>query len=470
MDRRNFLSSLGLATGGSYLLFNGFAERANAFLAGAESSSLRAAGYGPLVPTAAKNTGEVLLALPKGFDYNVVGKVGTKMTDGRPTPTRHDGMAAFKVGGELRLVRNHEITNRSLPIQGSGIGSKNHYDETAGGGTTTLVFDPKTRKLVRDFVSLSGTLVNCAGGPTPWGSWITCEETTLGPSIRTDSKGAKTGGFAKPHGYCFEVPASANSEVVPVPLKAMGRFVHEAVAIDARSGIVYLTEDAGQGGFYRFLPNRSKRLAEGGVLQIMRVKGKDNYDSKKGQKMGQVLDVDWVTITKPDPEEADLDPKTVFKEGASKGAMSFSRPEGCFADAKGRIYFDASSGGDNGGGQIWMYEASSRDSGRLTLVYESPSREVLDMPDNICLEPRTGRMFICEDSDYVGEGGSPDNYVRVLTPSGKIADFARNIAPGKETSEFAGSIFSPDGKTLFFNLQTLGATFAVWGDWGSFKE
>lgn len=117
-----------------------------------------------------------------------------------------------------------------------------------------------------------------------------------------------------------------------------------------------------------------------------------------------------------------------------------------------------------------MYEASSRDSGRLTLVYESPSREVLDMPDNICLEPRTGRMFICEDSDYVGEGGSPDNYVRVLTPSGKIADFARNIAPGKETSEFAGSIFSPDGKTLFFNLQTLGATFAVWGDWGSFKE
>lgn len=469
MDRRSFLSSLG-AAGGTALLFDGFAERAKAFIPAGGAEGLRATGYGPLAPTAAKNTGETLLALPKGFEYNVVGKIGDKMSDGRPTPARHDGMAAFNVDGRIRVVRNHEVTNGRVPIPGSGIGSRNHYDETAGGGTTTMVFDSKTRRVARDFVSLSGTLVNCAGGPTPWGSWITCEETTLGPSIRTDSKGNKTGGFAKPHGYCFEVPASANGEVVPVPLKAMGRFVHEAVAVDAKSGIVYLTEDAGPGGFYRFLPNRSRRLADGGVLQILRVKGKDNYETRKGQKMGQVVEVDWVTITRPDPEEADLDPNAVYKEGASKGAASFWRPEGCLADDKGRIYFDATSGGENGGGQIWMYEPTGRDGGRLTLVYESPSRAVLDMPDNICLEPKTGRMFICEDSDYVGEGGSPDNYVRILTSSGKMADFAKNVAKGKETSEFAGSTFSPDGKTLFFNLQTLGATFAVWGDWKSFRD
>ena len=469
MDRRKFLERISLAAGGSYLLFSGFTQRAEAISGGYEVSSLKAYGFGQLTPVATKNTGEKLLALPKGFEYNVFGLKGKMMSDGRPTPPAHDGMATFKVGKELRVVRNHEVSNRRVPIQGSGIGKRNHYDESAGGGTTTLVIDPVKRELVRDFVSLSGTLVNCAGGPTPWGSWISCEETTLGPSIRTDSKGAKTGGFLKPHGYCFEVPASANSEVVPVPLKAMGRFEHEAIAVDAKSGVVYLTEDAGPGGFYRFLPKRANRLAEGGVLQILKIKGKDNYQTKTGQKVGGVLEAEWVTIENPDPESADLDPRAVFKEGASKGAASFQRLEGCISDSKGRIYFDATSGGDNGGGQIWMYEPVSKESGKLTLIFESPDRNILDMPDNICLRPNSQEIFICEDSDYVGEGGTAENLVRIMTTDGKIADFAKNIAPGFETGEFAGAVFSPDGKTLFLNIQTMGATLAIWGDWGKFR-
>ena len=469
MDRRKFLERIGLAAGGSYLLFSGFSQRAEALAGGGNPASLKAFGFGDLSPVATKNTGETLLALPKGFEYNVFGLKGTVMSDGRPTPPAHDGMWTFRVGRELRIVRNHEVTNRRVPIQGSAIGRKNHYDESAGGGTTTLVIDPVNRELVRDFVSLSGTLVNCAGGPTPWGSWISCEETTLGPSIRTDSKGVKTGGFLKPHGYCFEVPASANSEVVPVPLKAMGRFVHEAIAVDSKSGIVYLTEDAGPGGFYRFLPTRPGRLVEGGVLQILKVKGKDNYQTKTGQKVGSAIDVEWVTIERPDPEEADLDSTTVFKEGQRKGAASFQRLEGCVSDSKGRIYFDATSGGNNGGGQIWMYQATSRTEGKLTLIFESPDRTLLDMPDNICLRPNSNEIFICEDSDYVAEGGTADNYIRILTTDGRIADFAKNIAPGFETGELAGAVFSADGKTLFVNLQTKGATLAIWGDWGRFK-
>lgn len=281
--------------------------------------------------------------------------------------------------------------------------------------------------------------------------------------------GKEIGGFAKPHGYCFEVSASANSAVTPVPLKAMGRFVHEAIAVDKKSGVVYLTEDNNPSGFYRFLPKRNKRLAEGGTLQILKIKNSDNFDTRKNQKTGMTYATNWTTIDNPDPIEADIDELAVFKQGQAKGAARFSRLEGCFADKKGRIYFVSTSGGDNGGGQIWLYEALNKDEGRLTLLFESPSREILDMPDNICLHPKSKLMFICEDSDYVVAGGTRDNYMRILTPNGRISDFAKNITPNFEGTEFAGSTFSKDGKTLFVNLQAVGATFAIWGDWDKFK-
>jgi uncharacterized protein len=468
MNRRNFLWSLGLASGGALAAFGGFQNRVRAFAESGDLANWRAAGFGELVPTAAKNTGETYLALPKGFEYKVIGKVSGEMSDKNKTPGAHDAMATFKVGSELRIVRNHEVAGGRIPVPGSAIGA-NPYDEAAGGGTTTLVVNPKTHEIVRDFVSLSGTLINCAGGATPWGSWISCEETTVGATVRTLRNGTKIGGFAKPHGYCFEVFASANSPVSPIPLKAMGRFVHEAVALDKKSGVVYLTEDFNPSGFYRFLPKRDKRLAEGGTLQILKVKNQDNFDTRKGLQNGANFAAGWVTIQNPDPAEADVDELAVFKQGAAQGAARFARLEGAFADEKGRIYFTSTSGGANGGGQVWMYAPTGRDEGTLTLLFESPSREILDMPDNICLRPKTDLLFICEDSDYVGEGGTTDNFMRILTPDGKIADFAKNITPKRESSEFAGATFSKDGKTLFVNLQTVGATFAVWGDWNKFR-
>jgi uncharacterized protein len=465
MNRRNFLWNLSITSTSLAFASAGFANRVEAFAETGNFSALKSVGYGELIPTATKNTGETYLALPKGFEYNIISKTGTPMTDGNKTPSRQDGMGAFQVGRELRIVRNHEITNSSKPIAGSSIGA-NPYDEMAGGGTTTMVINPKTREIVRDFVSLSGTLVNCAGGVTPWGSWISCEETTLGKSVRADGKG----GFNQPHGYCFEVFASANNAVSPVPLKAMGRFVHEAIAVDRKKGTIYLTEDANTAGFYRFLPKRNKRLAEGGVLQMLKIKDKDAYDTRKGQKNGMTFATNWVTIDNPDPIEADLDPAAVYKEGLAKGAATFARLEGIWADKKGRMYFDATSGGDAKAGQIWLYEPTGKDEGKLTLLFESPSRQILDMPDNICLHPKNDLLFICEDSDYAELGGTPDNYMRILTKEGKIADFAKNITEKKEASEFAGSVFSQDGKILFVNLQTVGATFAIWGDWGAFRR
>lgn len=470
MDRRSFISVFGTSSAGLALACSGLSRRAEILAATGDIAVLKAPGFGELIPTASKNTGETLLAIPRGFEYNVIGKYDAPLSDGGKTPRLHDGMATFKVKNELRIVRNHEVVGGKIPRPGTAIGKGNHYDETAGGGTTTLVIDPNTRQIVRDFVSLSGTLINCCGGPTPWGSWISCEETTLGQTVRTDAKGIKTGGFPKPHGYCFEVPASANTNLPPVPLKAMGRFVHEAIAVDRKTGIVYLTEDFNPCGFYRFLPNRNKRMAEGGVLQMLAVKGLDRYDTRRGQKQNTILDATWVTIDTPDPAEADLDPQAVSKQGIAKGGAIFARLEGCCADADGRIYFTSTSGGDNGGGQIWRYDHVNRDGGRLIMLFESPDRDILDMPDNVCVMPKSRLLFVCEDSDYVGAGGTPENFLRILTPSGHMADMAKNIAPKFERGEFAGVTFSPDGKTLFFNIQQIGATFAVWGDWSKFRE
>ncbi len=469
MNRRSFLSNAAFAGSGLALSFNGLAKRAEVFAETRNLSNLKAFGFGELVSTAAKNTGETFLALPKGFEYNVFGKVGGVMSDGQKTPRAHDGMATFEVRNELRIVRNHEITSGRVPKEGSAIGKANHYDETAGGGTTTLVINPKTRAIEKDFVSLSGTLVNCAGGKTPWGSWISCEEITLGQTVITTQNGKKEGGFLKPHGYCFEVSASANNNLPPVPLKAMGRFIHEAIAVDKKSGTVYLTEDNNSAGFYRFLPKRNKRLAEGGILQMLVIKDLPNFDTRKGQKSGATFTAAWTTIDNPDPIEADIDSLAVYKQGQTKGAATFARLEGCYADNKGGIYFVSTDGGDARGGQIWKYEPRGKTEGRLTLLFESPSREILDMPDNICLQPNSDLLFICEDSDYVGQGATPENFMRILTPNGRIADFARNITPNFTKSEFAGSTFSKDGKTLFVNLQTVGATFAIWGDWDKFR-
>src|SRR5262245_45666983 len=198
LNRRDFLGVTPLAVGAAIQIF---AELNKSREAGRLIASPGAGSYGVLRAAKARNTGEEILTLPEGFEYNVIGKTGSKMSDGNLTPAAHDGMAAFKVNNELRLVRNHEINN-GIGRDGAAFGdAATAYDTKAAGGTTTLIIDPKTREIVKDFVSLNGTLHNCAGGPTPWGSWITCEETTLGRSLGKDDRGRERGGFSQKHGY-----------------------------------------------------------------------------------------------------------------------------------------------------------------------------------------------------------------------------------------------------------------------------
>jgi hypothetical protein len=418
-----------------------------------------AGGYGALVPS----TDCPELALPHGFHASKLSQAGDIMSDGVATPNAFDGMAAFPLpNGNIRLIRNHEIRDSVAVARPFGDAGR-AYDQKAGAGNTSLEVRLRpdgTREIVRHYASLTGTHVNCAGGATPWESWITCEETTEGAA---QGRGAE-------HGYSFEIPVAAEDEVTPIPIKGMGRFTHEALAIDPSTGFVYLTEDftfrdgdpARPGsGFYRFVPRVPGSLLAGGRLQMLALKDRPRYDSTTGQLPGHPLPATWVDIEDPDPENADTDPSAVFRQGLAKGGTIFQRLEGCWY-GDGSVFFNATSGGDAGAGQVWQYRPRGLSGGQLILVFESPSRTVLDSPDNIVVSPRGG-LLLCEDGDG-------QQYLRGLTQRGEIFDFAVNLANG---DEFAGACFSPDGETLFVNIQgstsstgaSRGMTFAIWGPW-----
>ena len=379
------------------------------------------------------------------------------MGTGARVPPAHDGMAAFKTkNGLIALVRNHEVIAAPAGQKTPAFGT-NPYDPQAGGGTTTTLFDPKAGKAVSVTPSLSGTLVNCAGGPTPWGSWLSCEETVVDP------KRAPT--TTKPHGYIYEVPHDGVSNAKP--LVAMGRFWHEAIAIDPDTGIVYETEDRAAAGLYRFIPKKKGKLAEGGALQALAIVGKPLFDTRTGQARDAHYDIAWVDIPEPDKAHVDevaWDTRGVFQQGLDRGAATFGRLEGaCFGD--GRVHFTATSGGDAKMGQVWELDPKRA---TLRLVFESPGPETLAGPDNITLSHRGG-LVLCEDGPAI-------NRVQGLTRDGQIFTFARNnaVLNGERNgltgdfrpSEFAGATYSPDGNWLFVNIQRPGITVAITGPWG----
>ena len=448
--------------------------------------------YGPLRRVRDQRGVEVL-ALPAGFSYVTFGYIGSTMSDGNVTPLALDGMAAFRgPRGTVRLIRNHE--DRNNPGQGSvGGDPAAKYDTTAGGGTSTLDYDPRTRTLVRDFISLNGTTTNCAGG---FGlgrrSWLTGEETFGGP-VHTDP----TKKWAKRHGYLFEVPLDRGPGELEqgIPLKAAGRFSHEAAATDQRTGIVYETEDPGSGrgaGFYRYIPRNPRDLTAGGRLQILGIRGKPQYDAREGQRVGRKLPVRWIDIPQPDPEYVnDDDPRGTFNQGWRLGATKFNRLEGCwYDDHDGSTYFVSTSGGDvkngdpnpdgfvEGFGQVWEYRPRGRSDGQLILHYESPGGEALDSPDNMTVTPRGGLLLaeddastLYEDSDPLAPGIANVNRLIGITPRGEAFKFAVNVHSG---SELAGVCFSPDGSTAFVNLfgrarldepPVEGMTCAITGPW-----
>ncbi|MEM7415036.1 MAG: alkaline phosphatase PhoX [Gemmatimonadota bacterium] len=420
--------------------------------------------FGPLVDDPAG-----IIALPEGFSYRLISRGGERMNDGFFVPTRHDGMATFAgPNGTTVLVRNHEMGLDTDPAEGafgadmellSRLDADLLYDAGGGdrpalGGTTTIVYDTERQSLVSHHLSLAGTLVNCAGGPTPWGSWISCEETTETPGSRYD----------KAHGYNFEVPALGSGVAQPRPLVEMGRFVHEAIAVDPVSGVVYQTEDLSDGLLYRFIPNVPGQLHEGGRLQALAVRDSPSADLRNfGQQSvtpGRTLVVDWIDMWDPESPDNDL-----RYRGFEAGAARFARGEGIFygeRDGQGEVYIACTNGGPARKGQIWRYRPSPVEGtpeewerpATLELFVEPNDGAIVENADNLAIAP-WGDLFVCED-------GTDDDRVLVVTPDGRISPFAHNL---NGNGEFAGACFSPDGSTFFVNMQTDAWTVAITGPW-----
>lgn len=447
LSRRQFLGTTGLA-------FLGLQR----YAAAAPHPAIEP--YGPLVPDP-----DGLLDLPRGFSYRVLSRAGRPMTDGFRTPGKPDGMAAFPgPDGSVVLVRNHELSLAMTdlgPFENStrlpdDLDPSRSYDpgedgrEPQLGGTTNLVFDPAKGETVAEFLSLTGTDRNCAGGAMPWGSWITCEE----PDDLMTPRGQR-------HGWCFEVKATAESGLQkPVPIKALGRFRHEAVTLDPATGILYLTEDRTDGLLYRFVPAKEHDFSAG-KLQALAIADRPkadlrNYDpAAKWPVEGSAMKADWIDLEGTDAPFDDLR----FR-GHEAGAARFARGEGIHFTRDG-IFICCTDGGPQRRGQLFRLKPSgaAETPDTLELFLQSTRDDLLTNGDNLCPAP-WGGVVICED--LIDASFARHTHVRCVTPEGEVFTLALNA---RDNTEFAGSCFSPDGKWLFVNLQGLGLTVAITGPW-----
>lgn len=418
-------------------------------------------GYGPL-----KKDPHKILDLPEGFSYRVISSLGDKMDDGFLVPDRADGMGCIALDDDrVALIRNHEINLKNQDDDAAKMLNpllKDAYDHTDeniphAGGTTTIIYNLNTGKRTKEFYSLIGTLQNCAGGITPWGSWLSCEEnvTKAGENAQLD------------HGWVFEVPATQEKLTKPFPLKAMGRFNHEAAAVDPKTGIVYLTEDRPNSLFYRFIPNEYGKLHMGGKLQALAIREQDKaLDTRNWRSVSfepqSWLDIEWIDLTDIDSPKDDLRVR-----GYRDGAAIFARGEGIYW-GDNELYFCCTSGGKKRLGQVMRYQPSKYEGkedekempAKLQLFFESQHKDQMNYGDNIVVTP-FDHLLVCEDQ-YTN---TFNNYIRGLTPDGQPYPFAKL----QVQTETAGCCFSPDGTTMFVNVYQPTMTLAITGPWDSFR-
>lgn len=451
LDRRHFLRCLAVAATTSAL---------------SRAGRTAAPGIGPL-----RSDSGGLLDLPEGFSYRIVSRAGETMSDGLMVPSAHDGMAAFpRADGRVTLICNHEL--KPAQIGQSAFGE--HYDSlpaaiqaklydkgrglTPGcGGTTTKIYNPETGRTDEEYLSLAGTELNCAGGPTPWGSWLSCEECFTSPG--TAFSAGRMVRREQRHGYVFEVPANQRGLTEPLPIKAMGRFEHEACAVDSRTGIVYMTEDRHHSLFYRFIPSEPGRLQSGGRLQALAIRDAPSFETHNWSNdpdilPGQALKAYWIDLDRVDGDDNDL-----RHRGAAAGAATFARGEGLCA-AGDKLVFSCTIGGRARLGQVFVYRpspdevspAEQDNAGELMLLAEAEQDSVLRNADNLTMAP-WGDLIVCEDtSNHCGLVG--------IRPDGSQYQLADNPY---SNSELAGVCFAPDGRTLFVNIQYPGTTLAITG-------
>jgi secreted PhoX family phosphatase len=372
-----------------------------------------------------------VLDLPPGFHYRILQHRGDAMSDGYRVPGRPDAMGCFAgKDGRVVLMRNHEMTEAltdalANPYNPGQAPPPEAYDPDGNGGVTRLVLNPDTLAIEHSNLVLCGTYWNCAGGLSPWG-WLSCEETVV----------------SERHGYVFLCATDSNHVLPPHRITGYGRMRHEAASVDPATHIAYLTEDRPDGCFYRFVPSDRDKPFEG-KLQALRVRDHAAFNTAQMPARARVA-IDWVDVDHPDAPDDSL-----RLQAQAKGAAVVCRGEGLWL-APGEAFFCATAGGRLARGQVFRLRHGDKPS--LEVVAEATDLDTLDMPDNLCVSPH-GQLYVAED----GLGG---NFIRRITLDGRVLPFARNAA---SLNEFAGPCFSPDGRTLFVNIQGDGLTFAIRG-------
>jgi len=464
-DRRSFLKYGLLATGGLGLGLTAWSRLAKQ----GQPPGLHPA-LGALQTVDDQTSGLPLLKLPRGFRYQTFAWAGEALGDGYTSPRACDGMGVVDdQDGIVTLIRNHELRGSSGPL-----GDPKKAWDVTGGGTSTLKFDTRSEQLVDSKISLAGTVNNCAGGITPWGTWLSCEEAPVTPElmhhgIETRQRLWHLKNAKKPHGYVFEV--HPGGEPNPEPIIAMGQMYHEAVAVEPESGVVYMTEDRSpHAGLYRYLPDVPGKLKAGGKLQMLNVA--DRPELVTSVPLGSPMTVSWVDIPEPGQghRPGTHDGTGVVAQGMAAGATAFLSLEGCAYFEKS-IYFTSKAGGHAGAGQIFRLDLARE---TIELIFEADGRNGFSGPDNIIVSPN-GSLMICEDRLGLFTRGQ---YIAGLSGDGGLFAFCQTNPDLKATygghdlrktaasSEWAGVCFSADGQWMFANLYSPGVTFAITGPWG----
>ena len=391
--RREFLISAGAGAGA---LAFGPALWERAMAAGARAQT----GPGPYGPLLAPDGNGV--RLPAGFSSRVIARANVPV--GRrayPLPIFPDGATTFATpdGGWILAV------NSEVP----GIG-----------GASAIRFN-SSGAIVDAYSILSGTSTNCAGGRTPWGTWLSGEEVDQGHIWECDPTGA----------------------TAAVRRDALGTFKHEAACVDPIEGRVYLSEDVGDGGFYRFTPTAYPDLSAG-TLEIATVDG-----------AGAVT---WTAVPNPNPAEADAPTRAQVS-----GSTQFDRGEGIWYDA-GSVYL-ATTNDDT----VHAYDVAKRSISILYRRADTPDSPLQGV-DNVTVSA-SGDVFVCEDS-YDNDPDAMD--ICMITREGEVARFAKltgveHFLPDVAESEVTGVCFDPGGQRMYFSSQRAAGFGALYEVSGPFR-
>ena len=236
-------------------------------------------------------------------------------------------------------------------------------------------------------------------------------------------------------------------------MTSLGRFNREAFAFDSRTSISYMTEDRGDGCFYRFVPEHKNKPFAGGRLQAMMIVDAPAFNTKNNAQRYVDYQVVWVDIDDPVSEEDNC-----RFQGREKGAALISRGEGLWLH-NAELYFSATNGGLYEKGQIFQLTGLDQPENTLRLISEAEDESALEFPDNLAVAP-WGDLVIAEDGPWT-------DFIRMINRQGRVTTLARNARSFKEIT---GVNFSPDGSILFMNMQHEGLTIAIKGPFKAYSQ